>query len=80
MFGIKILTRRKFERLLQSVRDEAFSNAIREIVKLCEQKKKIHLDTVEMHGDGNEILDSVFLGCEIGVKAYPVKGCCENGG
>ncbi len=72
MFNIKILTESKLERLLQAERDRAFAEAVDCIVDLCKQKEKIYLDTVEVHGDHNAIaFDSIFLGCETGVKIFP---------
>lgn len=72
MFGIKILTKRQLDSLLQAERAQGYSRAIDTIVDLCKQKEKIYLDTIEVHGNGNTIGEnSLILGCEIGIKVYP---------
>jgi len=62
MFGIRVVTKKKLEKVKQDAKSQAFAEAMVELVALLRHKDRIYLEPVTLVGHSQTVQNCAFLG------------------
>lgn len=69
MFGLVIMTKARLNNLLWQANMDAYSKAVEDISEILQQKEKVHLEPITLHGEGHTITNCAFL--RSGIRLMP---------